>query len=342
MEGRISSYTFFVDVVGAAIIITLHYITSQHCSCHPDPNLTYAEDLVKRMYSGESAPDMGAASDGDGDRNMILGKNCFVTPSDSVAIIASLAQQCIPYFKNGLKGLARSMPTSTALDRVAQKLGVEFFVVPTGWKYFGNLMDAGRLSICGEESFGTGSDHIREKDGIWAILAWLSILAYKNQNSAGGKLVSIEDIVREHWREFGRSFYCRYDYEEVDATAANNMIKRMASQIKDGSLKGKQFTVDGAQYTIADCDEFEYHDPIDKSVARNQGLRFKFTDGSVLVYRLSGTGSVGATVRVYMEKYEKDNIEGDTKDKVKAIAQIAQELSQIKEFTGRSEPTVIT
>ncbi|KAL7003247.1 phosphoglucomutase (alpha-D-glucose-1,6-bisphosphate-dependent), partial [Sarracenia purpurea var. burkii] len=268
---------------------------------HPDPNLTYAKDLVDIMYS-ENGPDVGAASDGDGDRNMILGRGFFVTPSDSVAIIAANAQEAIPYFQSGPKGLARSMPTSGALDRVAQKLNLPFFEVPTGWKFFGNLMDDGKLSICGEESFGTGSDHIREKDGIWAVLAWLSIIAYRNKDEKPGeKLVSVSDVVKEHWATYGRNFFSRYDYEECESEGANKMIeylRDLVSKSKPGDKYGSYF--------LQFADDFTYTDPVDGSVVSKQGVRFVFNDGSRIIFRLSGTGSAGATARMYIEKFEPD------------------------------------
>ena len=280
-------------------------------SSHPDPNLTYAHDLVARMGltpkgeiaeetgeggggdggGGATVPDFGAAADGDADRNMVLGNRFFVTPSDSVAIIAAWAQRCIPYFKKtGLKGVARSMPTSGALDRVAEKLGVPFFEVPTGWKFFGNLMDAGKCSVCGEESFGTGSAHVREKDGLWAVLAWLSILAEANKSSSVGQLVGVGDVVREHWSLYGRNFYTRYDYEGVDSAAAEKVMDTLKSKTKDVT-QVKSFVVKTA-------DVFEYVDPVDGSVSKNQGVRFLFTDGSRAIFRLSGTGSAGATIRM--------------------------------------------
>ena len=308
---------------------------------HPDPNLTYAEELVKTMFS-EEAPDFGAASDGDGDRNMILGSNFFVTPSDSVAIIAANAQSCIPYFSGsgGLKGLARSMPTAAALDRVAVSLGVECFETPTGWKFFGNLMDADRLSICGEESFGTGSDHIREKDGPWAVLAWLSILAYRNKDvPIGGKKVTVEQITREHWEKYGRNFFSRYDYEGCETEPCNEMIRHLRT-IADSAKKGDKY----GPYELDFADDFEYVDPIDGSVASNQGLRFVFTDGSRFIFRLSGTGSSGATVRMYIEQYESDadkqNL--DAQEALAPLIQVALETSKLKDFTGRDSPTVIT
>uniref|UniRef100_A0A0D9XIC3 phosphoglucomutase (alpha-D-glucose-1,6-bisphosphate-dependent) n=1 Tax=Leersia perrieri TaxID=77586 RepID=A0A0D9XIC3_9ORYZ len=279
---------------------------------HPDPNLTYAKELVFTMF-GSGAPDFGAASDGDGDRNMILGRRFFVTPSDSVAIIAANAQAAIPYFQSGPKGLARSMPTSGALDRVADKLNVPFFEVPTGWKFFGNLMDAGKLSICGEESFGTGSDHIREKDGIWAVLAWLSILAHRNKDKkVGERLVSVEDVAREHWATYGRNFFSRYDYEECESESANKMMEHLRD--------------------------------VDGSAVSKQGLRFVFTDGSRIIFRLSGTGSAGATIRVYIEQFESDASKHDLDAQIalKPLIDLALSISKLKDFTGRDKPTVIT
>ena len=305
---------------------------------HPDPNLTYAEELVKTMYSAD-APDFGAASDGDGDRNMILGNNFFVTPSDSVAIIAANAK-CIPYFKDGLKGLARSMPTAAALDRVATKMGVECFETPTGWKFFGNLMDAGRLSICGEESFGTGSDHIREKDGPWAVLAWLSILADRNKDvPVGGEKVTVEQITKEHWAEYGRNFFSRYDYEGCESEPCEKMVEHLRT-VAAASKKGDMY----GEYELDYADDFEYTDPIDGSVASKQGVRFVFSDGSRFIFRLSGTGSSGATVRMYIEQYEADVTKqgADAQDALAPLIKVALETSKLAEFTGRESPTVIT
>ncbi|KAK0596014.1 hypothetical protein LWI29_012008 [Acer saccharum] len=306
---------------------------------HPDPNLTYAKDLVDIMY-GENGPDFGAASDGDGDRNMILGKGFFVTPSDSVAIIAANAQEAIPYFQSGPKGLARSMPTSGALDRVAEKLNLPFFEVPTGWKFFGNLMDAEKLSICGEESFGTGSDHIREKDGIWAVLAWLSIIAHRNKDKKPGeKLVSVSDVVKGHWATYGRNFFSRYDYEECESEGANKMIEYLRDLISKSKAGDKY-----GSYSLQFVDDFTYTDPVDGSVASKQGVRFVFTDGSRIIFRLSGTGSAGATVRIYIEQFEPDvsNHEVDAQTALKPLIDLALSVSKLKEFTGREKPTVIT
>ncbi|XP_051123028.1 phosphoglucomutase, chloroplastic [Andrographis paniculata] len=330
----------FVDALGASPnSITNGIPLEDFGHGHPDPNLTYAKDLVNIMY-GENGPDFGAASDGDGDRNMILGKNFFVTPSDSVAIIAANAEETIPYFKSGIKGLARSMPTSGALDRVAEKLNLPFYEVPTGWKFFGNLMDAEKLSVCGEESFGTGSDHIREKDGIWAVLAWLSIIAFKNKDKKPGEtLVSVSDIVADHWATYGRNFFSRYDYEECEADGANKMVE----YLRDLISKSKQGDLYGS-YTLQFADDFTYTDPVDGSVVSKQGVRFVFTDGSRIIYRLSGTGSAGATVRVYIEQFEPDSSKHnvDAQAALKPLIDLALEISKLKEFTGREQPTVIT
>ncbi|CAM8951399.1 unnamed protein product [Rhodiola kirilowii] len=317
---------------------------------HPDPNLTYAKELVARMGLGSNAaedpPEFGAAADGDADRNMVLGKRFFVTPSDSVAIIAANAVESIPYFSSGLNGVARSMPTSAALDVVAKSLNLKFFEVPTGWKFFGNLMDAGMCSVCGEESFGTGSDHIREKDGIWAVLAWLSILASKNkENLGGGKLVTVEDIVRQHWATYGRHYYTRYDYENVDAGAAKELMAylvKLQSNLDEVNKIVKEISSDVSN--VANADEFEYTDPVDGSVSKHQGIRYLFQDGSRLVFRLSGTGSEGATIRLYIEQYEKDSSKTgrDSQDALGPLVKVALGLSKMEEFTGRSAPTVIT
>ncbi|XP_020089493.1 phosphoglucomutase, chloroplastic [Ananas comosus] len=330
----------FVDKLGANLKCILNGVPLEDFGHgHPDPNLTYAKELVSIMY-GKDAPDVGAASDGDGDRNMILGRNFFVTPSDSVAIIVAYAQAAIPYFRDGPKGLARSMPTSGALDRVAEKLNLPFFEVPTGWKFFGNLMDAGKLSICGEESFGTGSDHIREKDGIWAVLAWLSIIAYRNKDKkVGEKLVSVADIAKEHWATYGRNFFSRYDYEECESAGANQMMEHLRDLISKSKPGDKH-----GNYTLKFADDFSYTDPVDGSVAAKQGLRFVFTDGSRIIYRLSGTGSAGATVRVYIEQFEPDvsKHDMDAQTALKPLIDIALSVAKLKDFTGREKPTVIT
>eukprot|EP00747_Dinoflagellata_sp_TGD_P123752 gnl/TRDRNA2_/TRDRNA2_173869_c2_seq6.p1 gnl/TRDRNA2_/TRDRNA2_173869_c2~~gnl/TRDRNA2_/TRDRNA2_173869_c2_seq6.p1 ORF type:complete len:1042 (-),score=304.23 gnl/TRDRNA2_/TRDRNA2_173869_c2_seq6:103-3228(-) len=323
---------------------------------HADPNLTYAVELVATMglnkegmkvETGKPIPSFGAAADGDADRNMIMGSQFFVSPSDSLAIIVANSD-LIPQFskKGGLKGCARSMPTSGALDLVAKKKGIECFEVPTGWKFFGNLMDSGTAYfpdkkvytpfICGEESFGTGADHVREKDGMWAVLAWLQILAVKTEKA--GKLVSVEDVAVEHWKEFGRNYYARYDYEGVDLPKAKEMMQMMTD--KSGSLVGQEFG--GMKMKINDV--FEYNDPVDGSVSKNQGIRFIFEDGSRIIFRLSGTGVAGATVRLYLEKYAAptEDLAKHAFDVVKPLAEIALQLSNLKDYTGRDAPTVIT
>ncbi|KAI8075189.1 hypothetical protein BC940DRAFT_230175 [Gongronella butleri] len=302
---------------------------------HPDPNLTYASDLVERV--NKEGYDFGAASDGDGDRNMIIGKGAFVTPSDSVAIIAHYARECIPYFqKNGVHGLARSMPTSLALDRVAEKQGLVAYEVPTGWKFFGNLMDAQKCSICGEESFGTGSDHIREKDGVWAIMAWISILAHVNKE----KPTSVHDILQKHYQIYGRNFFSRYDYEDVESQGADEMVARLRKLIDTQEWVGQTF----GGFTVKTMDDFTYNDPIDGSVSKKQGIRIIFEDTSRIVIRLSGTGSQGATVRLYVEKYSDNPAEypADTQEALKPLIDVALQLSQLEQFTGRKTPTVIT
>ena len=278
---------------------------------------------------GDNAPDFGAASDGDGDRNMILGKNFFVTPSDSLAVLTANAT-LVPGYKDGIAGVARSMPTSAAADRVAAKLGINCYETPTGWKFFGNLLDAGNATLCGEESFGTGSNHIREKDGLWAVLFWLNILAVKGE--------SVEKIVKDHWQEYGRNFYSRHDYEEVESGPANELMNRLRSMV--GDMKGKTY----GNYEVAYGDDFAYTDPVDGSVSEKQGIRIGFTDGSRIVFRLSGTGTKGATLRVYIESYEPDasKHDVDTQEALSPLIQLAEEIAQIKQFTGRDKPTVIT
>ncbi|XP_047330677.1 phosphoglucomutase, cytoplasmic [Impatiens glandulifera] len=342
----------FVEELGAKESSLLNCVPKEDFGGgHPDPNLTYAKELVATMGLGKSSlpgepPEFGAASDGDADRNMILGKRFFVTPSDSVAIIAANAVQAIPYFSGGLKGVARSMPTSAALDVVANHLNLKFFEVPTGWKFFGNLMDAGLCSVCGEESFGTGSDHIREKDGIWAVLAWLSIIAYKNKDNLNGeKLVTVEDIVRDHWTKFGRHYYTRYDYENVDAGAAKELMAHLVKL--QSSLEEVNNIVKGIRSDVSkvvDADEFEYKDPVDGSISKHQGIRYLFEDGSRLVFRLSGTGSEGATIRLYIEQYEKDASKTgrESQEALAPLVEVALKLSKMQEFTGRDVPTVIT
>lgn len=295
---------------------------------HPDPNLTYASDLVNILFS-ENAPDFGAASDGDGDRNMILGRRFFVTPSDSLAILAANAD-VVPGYKGKIKGIARSMPTSMAADRVAERKAIKCFETPTGWKFFGNLMDAGQVTLCGEESFGTGSDHVREKDGLWAVLFWLNILAVRKE--------SVESIVRKHWAEYGRNVYSRHDYEEVDNAIANKIMENI--RVKCTSLPGEQL----AGRLVAACDDFSYTDPVDGTFSSGHGLRIIFDDGSRIIFRLSGTGTKGATVRIYLELFEPDVARHalDAQELLQTMITAANQLSEIPQLTGRNAPTVIT
>ena len=291
---------------------------------HPDPNLVHARALYDLLMSADG-PDFGAASDGDGDRNLIIGRRQFVTPSDSLAMLAANAHLA-PGYAMGLAGIARSMPTSAAADRVAEKLGIKCYETPTGWKYFGNLLDAGMITICGEESAGTGSTHVREKDGLWAVLLWLNILASRRQSVAG--------IVREHWRDHGRNFYSRHDYEGVDADAANGVMEALRGQM--GGLPG--------HHNIRAMDDFAYDDPVDGSRTAGQGIRIMFEDGSRIVYRLSGTGTEGATLRVYIERFEpnteKHGIE--TQAALADLISLSRSLAEIETRTGRAAPTVIT
>jgi phosphoglucomutase len=295
---------------------------------HPDPNQAHATELMGQLFS-ERGIAFGAASDGDGDRNMILGNYFFVTPSDSLAVITANAT-LIPAYRNGISGVARSMPTSQAADVVAKALGIEYFETPTGWKFFGNLLDANRITFCGEESFGTSSNHVREKDGIWAVLFWLNLLAEKR--------TSVEQIVREHWAKYGRHYYMRHDYEAIPTHAANAVMEHLKASLP--TLAGT--AVSGINITAAD--NFTYKDPIDRSTSANQGIRIQFEGGSRLVFRLSGTGTQGATLRVYLERYEPDVSKHDL-DPVAALANIAnaaQALARIEELTGRAKPDVMT
>ena len=294
---------------------------------HPDPNLTYAADLVKEL-AGSNAPDFGAACDGDGDRNLILGRGCFVSPGDSLAIIAEMAPKCIPSYSKGLAGIARSMPTSMAADRVAASLGIPCFETPTGWKFFGSLLDAGKITICGEESFGTGSNHVREKDGLWAVLAWLSILAHTGR--------SVSEVMQEHWERFGRSYYQRHDYESIPSAVADTMMAGLRAKLT--SLVGTEM----AASRIRVADDFSYTDPVNGSVTNNQGTRLLLEDGSRAIIRLSGTGTEGATLRLYFEAYAKDDITQDPSVRIRPLSDAVGALLELKTKVGRAAPDVIT
>ncbi|MCV2882764.1 alpha-D-glucose phosphate-specific phosphoglucomutase [Actibacterium sp. XHP0104] len=295
---------------------------------HPDPNPIWAKPLMDLMMGAE-APDFGAASDGDGDRNMIVGRGCYVTPSDSLAVLAANAHMA-PGYRHGLKGIARSMPTSGAADRVAEALGIPCFETPTGWKFFGTLLDAGRATICGEESAGTGSDHVREKDGLWAVLLWLNILAARR--------VSVASLIAEHWARFGRNYYSRHDYEGIDSTAATRLMDDLRARLPD--LPGQVV----AGMTVSGADEFAYDDPVDGSHTGGQGIRIGFDGGGRAVFRLSGTGTQGATLRVYLERYESDaaRLGMESQEALAGIIAAAGELAGIRARTGRESPDVIT
>ena len=295
---------------------------------HPDPNPVWAKELMDIMYA-ENAPDFGAASDGDGDRNMIVGRNCYVSPSDSLAVLADLAHFA-PGYAKGLAGIARSMPTSAAADSVAKAKGIEIFETPTGWKFFGNLLDAGKATICGEESAGTGSNHVREKDGLWAVLMWLNILAVSKK--------SVSELMINHWETYGRNYYCRHDYEAVDSDVANELMNVLRDKLS--SLKGRT----EAGMTVTSADEFSYDDPVDGSYSKNQGIRIFFEGGGRAVFRLSGTGTQGATIRVYLEQLETNpsSLQNNPQEALSKIAQAANILSELSLRTGRSKPDVIT
>jgi len=298
---------------------------------HPDPNPVHAKVLYGLMMSpdGQDTPDLGAASDGDGDRNLIIGRGIFVAPSDSLAMLAANAHLA-PAYAQGIVGIARSMPTSRAADRVAQALGVPCFETPTGWKFFGNLLDAGRVTICGEESAGTGSDHVREKDGVWAVLLWLNILAVRRQ--------SVQQIAQEHWAQFGRNYYTRHDYEDIDSGVAKALMQSVSDRLS--LLQGANLEA----WLIDTADDFSYLDPIDGSLSQHQGLRLVFSDGSRIVYRLSGTGTSGATLRVYIERYEADptRLGLDPQEALADLIGLADRVAGITERTGRSAPDVVT
>ncbi len=319
----------FVDLLGAPADWVLNATPlPDFGGGHPDPNLKYAAHLV-RATQGRDGVDFAAASDGDGDRNMILGRDCFVTPSDSLAVITANAR-LTPGYRDGARGVARSMPTSQAADRVAERLGIAHYETPTGWKFFGNLLDDGRITFCGEESFGTGSNHVREKDGLWAVLFWLNLLA------ASGK--SVAELLGDHWREYGRNYYTRHDYEGVDSEQAHGLMEDLRARLD--TLPGTR--IEGRD--LAWADDFSYTDPIDGSVSTHQGIRIGFDDGSRIVLRLSGTGTEGATLRVYLETYESDPARQhlDTQQVMQPLIAAAERLAGIRERTGRAAPDVIT
>lgn len=316
----------FEEILGAPKGSVVHYVPMEDFGgLHPDPNLIYAKELVDLMWS-DKAPDFGSANDGDGDRNMILGKKFFVTPSDSLAILTD-NYKLIPAYKNGIYGVAKSAATSTAVKRVAEALKIGYYEVPTGWKYFCNLMDSNRITFCGEESFGTGSSHIREKDGIWAILFWLNIIAVTGK--------SVSEIAHEHWQKYGRSYYMRNDYEIADAEVANKLMADLEARLP--LLKGKTF---GA-YTVSEAVPFIYNDPVDGSSTKN-GLIVYFTDKSRIVFRLSGTGSSGATLRVYLERYETENFDEDVEQTLESLADVSRKIGEITERTGKTKADLLT
>lgn len=319
----------FEDSLGANKGSVINFIPLENFGGnHPDPNMAHAKELTSIMFSNQS-PTFGAASDGDGDRNMIMGENIFVTPSDSLAIMVANAH-LIPAYARGIAGVARSMPTSQAVDRVATKLGLPCFEVPTGWKYFANLLDNEKITLCGEESFGSGSNHVREKDGLWAVLFWLSLIAKKR--------LSVVDIVNEHWKKYGRDIYSRHDYEKIDTAIADDIITHLKQLLPE--LVGKSF----ASYTIKYANEFCYTDPTDNSVSNNQGIRIGFENGSRIIYRLSGTGTEGATLRIYLEKYITDvkQHDQDAQTALAFLIDLAEQFCEVKKRTSRLKPSVIT
>ena len=321
--------TILEDELGAPIGTVMNAVPSvDFGKGHPDPNPIWAKPLVDLVMS-KDGPDFAAASDGDGDRNMILGKGVYVTPSDSLAILAANAHLA-PGYSNGLAGVARSMPTSGAVDRVAEALGIGCFETPTGWKFFGTLLDAGKATLCGEESAGTGSDHVREKDGLWAVLLWLNILAVRKQ--------SVQQILHEHWETFGRNYYSRHDYEEVESAQANRLMAEIVGKLS--TLAGQKI----GDFTISVADQFSYTDPVDHSVSHNQGVRILFEGGSRAVLRLSGTGTKGATLRVYLERYTpKDgDLVIETQAALRGIVKAVETLTNLAEITGRTVPDVMT
>jgi phosphoglucomutase len=323
------AHTILEDRLGAPKGTVINGIPSHDFGGgHPDPNPIWAHELMD-IIMGKNAPDFGAASDGDGDRNMIVGRGVYVTPSDSLAVLAANAHLA-PAYAGGLTGVARSMPTSAAVDRVAAEKGLDCFETPTGWKFFGNLLDAGKVTLCGEESAGTGSDHVREKDGLWAVLLWLNILASKKQ--------SVSNILSDHWEAYGRNYYSRHDYEDVETERADALMAELRGKL--GKLAGQTF----GSLKIASADEFSYLDPVDNCLSENQGVRINFEGGSRVVVRLSGTGTVGATIRVYLERVETDKtqLHQDAQEALAPIIRAADDIMGIVRHTGRDAPNVIT
>ena len=319
----------FVDLLGAPQKSVLNASPLEDFGGgHPDPNLIYAKPLVDLLYS-ESAPDLGGASDGDGDRNMILGRGIFISPGDSLAMLAAHLDK-LPGYKQGLAGVARSMPTCRALDQVAKGRGMACYETPTGWKFFANLLDSGRITLCGEESFGTSSNHVREKDGVWAVLAWLNVLAETG--------LSVQQIADAHWKQYGRHYYCRHDYDELPTAVANQVMETLIASLP--TLAGQSF----GEWTITQADEFGYEDPVDGSVAKSQGIRIVFGEAARLILRLSGTGTKGATLRLYLERYETatEKLGFKTNEALAPLAAIADQLIKIGEITGRKAPDVVT
>lgn len=336
MNGVMGPYAkhLFVNILGAPESSIINATPLEDFGGkHPDPNLTYATELVERMKADPEIK-MGAAFDGDGDRHMILGEGAFfVTPGDSLAIICANLKRIRHYNQRGFKGFARSFPTSPAVDRVAQHFGLSCYVTPTGWKYFGNLLDHELISVCGEESFGIGSEHIREKDGLWAVLAWLNVMGYFSRG--------VKSMTSEHWRQFGRDYFCRYDYEECDSKASDKMMSELNRLLAKKSLVGKKF---GHQdrYKVSETGDYNYHDPVERTFTLNHGSYIKCVPNGKIVFRLSGTGSTGATVRLYLTDFSRDKLDEDPQEFLKDLLDFALSVSKLAEFTGRTEPTVIT
>lgn len=336
MNGVVGPYArrILVDELGAPMSSLINSTPlSDFGGKHPDPNLTYANELVDKLKADPEI-NFGVAFDGDGDRNMILGEKAFfVTPGDSLAVIAAHIKEIKYFEKNKFHGFARSFPTSPAVDKIAKHWDKKCFVTPTGWKFFGNLLDSELISLCGEESFGIGSSHIREKDGLWACLVWLSIMANTGK--------SVKELIEDHWKQFGRDYFCRYDFEDCDATKCQSMMKELEALLGGKSLNGKKYGTNN-QYIVKETGNFSYTDPVDKSVTTKQGLFIEFTNGSRIIWRLSGTGSSGATIRLYVSDYSMDDVKRDSQEYLKELLDIAYSISKLTEYTGRDKPTVVT